>query len=88
MRSSEEKPYILAFSPELVAEKLTLMEAVSVLAGRVWVGLFSDSTPNHSASSWTWELWYLGLIILTFSPGGIEESIALPLLWLHMVPGE
>jgi hypothetical protein len=34
VRSSEEKPYILAFHPELVAEQLTLMDAVSVLAGQ------------------------------------------------------
>jgi hypothetical protein len=39
VRSSEEKPYILAFRPELMAEQLTLMDAVSVLAGkgRSWV---------------------------------------------------
>jgi hypothetical protein len=30
---------------------------------------------------------YLGLITLTFSPGGIEENIFIPLLVLHMVLG-
>jgi hypothetical protein len=30
---------------------------------------------------------YLGLITLTFSPGGIEESIFIPLIVLHMVLG-
>jgi hypothetical protein len=43
VRRGEEKPYILAFRPELVAERGTLMDAVSVLAGRVWVGLRLDS---------------------------------------------
>jgi hypothetical protein len=59
MRSSEEKSYILAFHPELVAVQLTLMDTVSVMAGSTWVGLFLDSgghpakpeaisSPNHS----------------------------------------
>jgi hypothetical protein len=59
MRSSEEKPYILAFHIELVAMQLTLMDTVSVLTGREWVGFYLDSgghparpepisSPNHS----------------------------------------
>jgi hypothetical protein len=43
MRMSEKKPYILAFHIELVAMQLTLMDTVSVLTGREWVGFFLDS---------------------------------------------
>jgi hypothetical protein len=51
VRWEQEKPYILAFSPELVAEQLTLIDAVSVLAGRAWVGLLLDSG-GQSCKSW------------------------------------
>jgi hypothetical protein len=51
-RSSEEKPYILAFHPELVAQQLTLMDAVSVLAGqgKAWVGFLLDSSGQSCQS--------------------------------------